>query len=272
MTSFDPTQSLAWLRERGHARIDAAVILGSGLQSFAEEIGAGDTIVSSEIPGYPRSSTPGHEGLLTFCSIHGREVLVFRGRVHGYEGYDAMTTAASATLAIELGATLLLVTNAAGGVNPALDTGDLMLNTDFLVAPLAFRMGAGLQELPRGLHLERGHVPHLSAETIREAHACATGAGIRLHAGTYGYASGPSYETRAEIAMLRRIGVDAIGMSTVPEILVARSRGVRVLPISCITNKAQTVATVTSHSDVTRVAGLAEERLTQLLRALLGCA
>ena len=269
MISADIATSAEWLRARGFSSIDAAVILGSGLHSFPEEIAAGERISAREIPGYPVSTIPGHDGELALCTISDKRVLVFGGRVHVYEGYDAATTAASVALAHALGASLLVTTNAAGGVNPSFDAGDLMLITDFLVLPLAQRMGGTLQQVSRGSVPASRHITVLGEEQRRAVLACAAAAGVQLRAGTYGYASGPSYETRAEIAMLRRIGVDAIGMSTVPEILASISRGMRVVPVTCITNTALTVATVTTHSEVTRVAGLAGQRLGLLLREVL---
>ncbi len=269
MTHPDLSLATAWLREQGHDGVDAALILGSGLRSFGEEIAAGIRYGADALPGTPIATTPGHDGSIAFCTIENRSVVVFLGRVHGYEGHDAATTAFPALLAHALGASLLLTTNAAGGVHPDLEPGDLMLVTDFIVLPLAARMGAALQELPAGDRNTDGGVVYLSSGEQRRLIGCATAAGIPLRAGTYGYCSGPSYETRAEIAMLRRIGVDAVGMSTVPEILAAWQRGMRVVPISCITNKAQTVATVTTHGDVTRVAAESGGRLSTLLREIL---
>ncbi|MBL0176634.1 MAG: purine-nucleoside phosphorylase [Ignavibacteria bacterium] len=258
MTHPDLSLATAWLREQGHDGVDAALILGSGLRSFDEEIAAGIRYGADALPGTPIATTPGQDGSIAFCTIENRP----RGRLPRQgprlRGHDAATTAFPALLAHALGASLLLTTNAAGGVHPDLEPGDLMLVTDFIVLPLAARMGAALQELPAGDRNTDGGVVYLSSGEQRRLIGCATAAGIPLRAGTYGYCSGPSYETRAEIAMLRRIGVDAVGMSTVPEILAAWQRGMRVVPISCITNKAQTVATVTTHGDVTRVAAEAE--------------
>jgi purine-nucleoside phosphorylase len=269
MTHPDLSLAVAWLHERGHDSVDAALILGSGLRSFEDEIAAAVRYQADELPGSPLVTTPGHDGAIAFCTIEHKRLVVFIGRVHGYEGYDTATAAFSALLAHALGASLLLTTNAAGGVRPDFDPGDLMLITDYLVLPLAARMGAALQELPPGDRNADGGVVYLSTEEQRRIITCASASRVRLHAGTYGYCSGPSFETRAEIAMLRRIGVDAVGMSTVPEILVAWQRGMRVVPISCITNKAQTVANVTTHHDVTRVAAEAGASLSPLLREIL---
>ncbi|MBI5646356.1 MAG: purine-nucleoside phosphorylase [Ignavibacteriae bacterium] len=249
----------AVLRERLVDSADTAIVFGSGLGDAADALDAQHSIAASDLPGYPASTVPGHEGRITAGRIGGKTVLAFRGRMHVFEGFHTDASALPAFIAAEMGVQELIVTNAAGGVHPLLDTGDLMLVTDYLVLPLSLRMGGGLSAFDAAGGIDpRGYG---DAGCVARARTAANDAGIQLREGCYGYCSGPSYETRAEIAFLRGAGVDAIGMSSVPEIVAASRRGIRTVAISCITNKSAVVPTVTAHDDVTRVAGEAAGRL-----------
>jgi purine-nucleoside phosphorylase len=254
---------------------DAAVVLGSGLGGFSDGLTIHHSVPTSDIPGYPASTVAGHSGLIVDASLGDRRTLIFHGRIHGYEGYSPGTTALPALIAAALGVPAFIVTNAAGGLNPLYEAGDLMLVTDYFVLPLAHRMGLTLSDLDAPTtgrsRSERGLRPgnFLPAIARNLAHAAAAETGVVLREGTYGFCSGPSYETRAEIHFLRMAGVDAVGMSTVPELIVARRHGLQTIAISCITNKARTVATAVSHEEVTRVAIQASDRLSRLLHALI---
>lgn len=249
-------------------RVDAVVVLGSGLGSFAEILHHARRMPAAALPGFPASGVEGHAGELATGSVAGRNVLAFVGRLHEYEGHAVAAAALPARIAAGLGARHFIATNAAGGLNTAYHAGDLMLITDLLVLPLARRMGLDLQGIGTGGHpiprpLFSEPLMHLARDAARET-------GVRLREGTYGFCSGPTYETRAEIGMFRLLGADAVGMSTVPEILAAVRNGIPTLGISCITNKAVTVQQQVTHEEVTTVAAQSAERFSRLLRALLG--
>jgi purine-nucleoside phosphorylase len=257
--------SSAFPRDRLPARIDAAVVLGSGLDAFSATLRPTHEIRVSDIPGWPRTHVPGHAGRIMAAQCGGRGILVFRGRPHMYEGHDAQAAAAPAELAAALGARFFLVTSAAGGLHPTLLPGDLFLSTDILVSPLAPGMGSAMAQTagePRRI---------LDPALQRCARWAATDLGLALREGVYAFCSGPTYETRAEIRMLRRIGADAVGMSTAPEVLAAARIGMRVLALSCITNTTSTVPRRVSHANVTSVAEAAAERMSSLLARVLEC-
>ncbi len=248
--------------------IDLAFVFGSGLGKAAVFIPRELEIPASELPGWPRPVTAGHPGLIRMGRIHGIRALAFMGRVHSYEGYGFPETAAPAFLARLLGARALISTNAAGGINPMFETGDLMLITDRIILPLARRMGA-LCPHTEAPDDDEGKKRNFNRRVHEHAQATAVEEGIKLKEGVYGYCSGPSYETPAEIAFLRKIGVDAVGMSTVPELIAAERLGMGAAAISCITNKAVTVPTEVNHASVTDAAAAAAPVLSRLLFNLL---
>jgi purine-nucleoside phosphorylase len=257
-----PDAVFAALRGAFPPAVDAVLVLGSGLGDFTATLETVRTLRQAEIPDYPASTVAGHAGAILHCRAAGRDLLVFQGRLHGYEGYSAAETAYPGLVAAAFGARRLIATNAAGGLAPHLRAGDLMLLTDYLVLPLARRMGLPLQPLGGA-----DRAPLLDDEARTALLGAALEAGVPLAEGVYGFCSGPTYETRAEIAFLRRMGADAVGMSTVPELLAARAAGVRTVGISCITNATSTVPVAVSHDEVTRVAAGAGERMARLLHA-----
>jgi purine-nucleoside phosphorylase len=213
----------------------AAIVLGSGLGGLAHQIADPVRVPYGEIPGFPGATVPGHAGELIAGTLAGKPVLALAGRFHLYEGHDVRLAACPARVVHALGARTLIVSNAAGGVNPGFVAGDLMLIRDHI--NLMFRnplIGA----------LEEGDVrfPDMSNAYDRElgdaAAALATELGLNLREGVYAALLGPTYETAAEVKMLGIVGADAVGMSTVPEVIVARAIGMRVLGVSCITNLA----------------------------------
>jgi purine-nucleoside phosphorylase len=226
----------------------AAIVLGSGLGGLAQQIAEPTRIPYGEIPGFPIATVPGHAGELIAGTLAGRPVFALAGRFHLYEGHDVRLAAFPARVVHALGARTLIVSNAAGGVNPGFIAGDLMLIRDHI--NLMFRnplVGA----------LEEGDVrfPDMSNAYDRElgdlAAAQARSRGLNLREGVYAALLGPTYETAAEVKMLGVLGADAVGMSTVPEVIVARALGMRVLGVSCITNLAcgLTAAPIT-HAEV----------------------
>jgi len=246
--------------------VDAAIILGSGLGDFASRLDCRRSISTQELPGYPRSTVPGHAGKLHLCRSGNERLLLFQGRVHGYEGYTPEETILPVRIAAALGARRLLVTNAAGGLHPSFDAGDLMLIRDVLALPVSQLLP--LERLfPEG-HGPR-HTPLLSSSLMNTARSASDASGVALREGVYAYAAGPSYETPAEIAFYRLAGADAVGMSTVPELFAARHAGMQTLGISCITNKSVTVRRRVSHDEVTAVAARVSERFSRLVLSIL---
>jgi purine-nucleoside phosphorylase len=213
----------------------AAIVLGSGLGGLADEIEATARIPYREIPGFPTATVAGHAGALVAGRLGGKFVLALAGRFHMYEGHDVRLAAFPARVVHALGAKTFIVSNAAGGVNRNWAAGDLMLIRDHI--NLMFRnplIGA----------LEPGDVrfPDMSdpydPKLMELARSVAKEQGIQLREGVYAGLTGPAYETPAEVRMLGFLGADATGMSTVPEVIVARAIGMRVLGFSCITNLA----------------------------------
>ncbi len=246
---------------------DVGIVLGSGLSAFAEGLPSPRFVSYDDVEGFPRAGADvvGHAGRLALADVDGLAVAAFQGRVHMYQGFDALDAAYPVRLAAALGATTLIVTNAAGGVSAGLALGDLMLLADQmnltgrnpLVAwpgpeggnpfvPMSDAYDAGLRELARDV---------------------AAGEGVSLKEGVYAGLLGPTYETPAEVAMLRSLGADAVGMSTVVEVITARALGMRALGISLITNVA--AGAHLSHDEVLAAGEQAADRLSRLLTGIL---
>lgn len=250
------------------------LILGSGLGGFADSFEplVGDATTSidyAELPGFPRSHVVGHKGRLVLGQRAGVRCVAMQGRVHMYEGHSAAAAAFPARVLVALGAKVLIVTNAAGGINPAWAPGTLMLIRDHidmlrdhaLRGPNDERLG------PRFPDMTTAYAPELRA-LARDA---AASADIALAEGVYVAMPGPTYETPAEVRMLQHVGADATGMSTVPEVCVARHMGARVIGISCITNQAAGITgAALSHDEVTETATRVRATFERLLDAILG--
>ena len=212
-----------------------AIVLGSGLGGLASRIESAVRIRFADIPGFPESTVAGHAGAVICGQLGGKAVIALSGRFHVYEGHSARLAAFPIRVVHALGARTLIVSNAAGGVNRLWQPGDLMLIRDHI--NLTFRN-------PLIGPVEDGDLrfPDMSepydSQLAELAHRVASEHGIALRDGVYAGLLGPAYETPAEVRMLERLGADAVGMSTVPEVIVARARGMRVLGISCITNMA----------------------------------
>jgi purine-nucleoside phosphorylase len=245
-----------------------AVVLGSGLGAFGDQLARARSVSFADLPGFPRATVPGHEGRLVLGELAGLPVLAQQGRLHAYEGHDAATVAFPARVLGVLGARALILTNAAGAVNPQLQPGDLMRLTDHINLTGRNPLVGPNEELlgPRFPDLSRAYTPAL-AEALEEA---ARETGIVLQRGVYAQFLGPSYETPAEIRMARLLGADAVGMSTVPEVIAATHQGIPCCAISCITNHAAGLTDKPlTHQEVVAVAQQIEGRLLQLLRAFL---
>jgi purine-nucleoside phosphorylase len=249
-------------RAGGDARI--ALVLGSGLGAFADQLEEAEAIPYSEIPGFARSTVEGHAGRLVVGGVGGVTVAAMQGRFHFYEGYTLEeVTFPIRTLAL-LGAKSLVLTNAAGGLNNSFEQGSLVLISDHLnlmgANPLLGRNDPRFG--PRFPDMTDVYDREYQDAAIVEAHAI----GLELRRGIYAALSGPSYETPAEIRMLRLLGADAVGMSTVPEAIVARQMSLRVLGISCITNMAAGVLDKPiNHEEVIETGERVRETFAELL-------
>jgi purine-nucleoside phosphorylase len=250
-----------------------ALILGTGLGDLADQIAAPTVVPYAEIPHYPVSTVPGHAGQLVLGELEGVPVVAMRGRVHLYEGYSVREVSFPVRVLRRLGADTLIVTNAAGGLNESFEAGDLMVVRDHINLPgLAGHnplIGSDTAQLGvRFLDVLDAYDPELR----RRAHAVAHEQAFALREGVYVMVAGPSFETPAELRYLQGIGADAVGMSTVPEVLVARHERMRVLGISCITNMtlgARAPAEVT-HAEVLSVAERVGPRLATVVRGVIG--
>lgn len=215
---------------------EIGLILGSGLGILAEEICDSVVIPYTEIPYFPASTVSGHKGQLVIGSLKGKQVIAMQGRFHYYEGYSMENITFPVRVMKQLGIKSVIVTNAAGSINKKYNPGDLMIIKDHIN-----NMGTNPLIGPNNDELG-GRFPDMSQaydrEYIKLAETCANEIGLKIHNGVYVGNTGPTYETPAEINLLRILGGDAVGMSTVPEVIVARHTGLRVLGISCISNMA----------------------------------
>lgn len=249
------------------------LVLGSGLSELANSIQNPDIIPYEKIPGWPQSTVIGHSGRLVIGTLEGKTVLVQQGRAHYYEGYGMEQITLPVRVMRALGIKVLIVTNAAGGINANFTPGDLMLITDHINF-----LGLAGQNPLRGPNDETigPRFPDMIGTydlTLRKmAHETAVANNFALQEGTYAYVAGPSFETPAELRFLRTVGADAVGMSTVPTVVVARHAGMQILGISSITNKADPdpkPGTVVTHTEVLETGKLIIPRLTALLRGIL---
>ncbi|MCS7172467.1 MAG: purine-nucleoside phosphorylase [Armatimonadetes bacterium] len=261
-------EAVSAIQARVRIRPEIGVVLGTGLGALVDHVERVGTVPYAEIPHFPRPTVEGHAQELVLGHLEGKSVAVLRGRVHLYEGYSPQEVVFPVRVLHGLGCRLLLVTNAAGGLNREWRAGDLMVISDHinlqgtnpLLGPNDERLG------PRFPDMSRAYDPELVALAER----CALLERIPLRKGVYVAVLGPSYETPAELRMLRLLGADAVGMSTVPEVIAARHLGMRVLGISAITDMAtgEVVQPVT-HEEVLRVARELEPRFVRLVRCIV---
>ena len=261
-------RAVSVVRARVSLAPQVAIILGSGLGALAGEVRADAVVPYAEIPGFPRSTVEGHAGNLLVGRLEGRAVAVMQGRAHFYEGYSLADVVFPVRVIRALGARVLLVSNAAGGINRLWSSGDLMIIADHInfmgSNPL---MGPNDPDLgPRFPDMSQAYDPDLIALAERAALA----EGIAIRKGVYAGVHGPSYETPAELRMLRGWGADAVGMSTVPEVIAARHMGMRVLGITAITDMAtgEQIKTVT-HEDVMAVAREIEPKFIRVVKRIV---
>ena len=256
------------IRARTKLEPRIAIVLGSGLGSFADDFDDAVGIPYEEIPGFARSTAQGHAGRLVIGKVETVPVVAMQGRVHYYEGYSLEQVTFPIRTFSLLGVKTLILTNASGGINVELNQGTLMVISDHLNlmgdnplrGPNEERFG------PRFPDMSAVYSPELQALVVEESRAI----GVDVRRGIYGALSGPSYETPAEIHLLRTLGADAVGMSTVPEAIVARHMGLEVLGISCITNMAAGVLNQTLvHDEVMETARRVRGSFIALLEGVI---
>ncbi|MEM7737369.1 MAG: purine-nucleoside phosphorylase [Deinococcota bacterium] len=257
-----------FIRSKTALEPSVAIILGSGLGGLADDIDIDTAIHYQDIPGFASSSAPGHEGRLLLGHLAGQPVVAMQGRVHLYEGIRASQVAFPVRVMHALGASSLLVSNACGGINPNLNAGDLMLQLDYInFSGDDALSGPNVDELgPRFTVMFECYDPAYLELARRVAHA----EGIDLKEGIYLAIRGPSFATRAELHMFKTLGADALGMSTVHEVAVARHEGMRVLGISSVTDVARPdVAEHASGQDIIDMAKHIEPRFRALVRGIV---
>lgn len=260
-----------FLRARMSVKPRVALILGSGLNALAGSVADAEIIPFHDIPHWPVSTVFGHSGQLVLGALENQPVFVMQGRVHYYEGYHMSQVTMPVRVMQKLGIEILVVTNAAGGINPDFVPGDVMLITDHLglanMSGLNPLIGSNLDEFgPRFPDMSQAYDRDL-ADRARRA---ASKAGIRLREGVYAGLSGPSFETPADLRFLRVAGADAVGMSTVPEVTVARHGGTRVLGFSGISNKANLDgSTITTHEEVMEAGRVLTPKIETVIRGVL---
>ena len=261
-------QAVEFLKSQTALRPRVAVVLGSGLGAFADELAEPTAIPYHAIPGWPTSTAIGHAGKLVFGKLGALEVVVMAGRVHLYEGYSPAQVTYGVRVLGSLGVRTIVFTNAAGGIDLALQRGGLVLISDHinlqgsnpLVGPNDDKLG------PRFPDMSEAYSRDLRAIALATAHEMA----IDLSEGVYAALLGPSYETPAEIRYLRAIGADLVGMSTAPEVIVANHMGIRALAISCVTNMAAGILPQKiDHAEVLEAGEMVRGTLVRLLKALL---
>ena len=260
-------ETAAFIKARMHTHPVTAIILGTGLGSLAQEITDAYEINYSEIPNFPVSTVEGHKGRLIFGKLGGKDIMAMQGRFHFYEGYSMTEVTFPVRVMRELGITTLFVSNAAGGMNPDFEIGDLMIITDHInFFPEHPLRGKNIDYGPRFPDMSEAY----SKELIAHALEIAKEKCIKVQQGVYIGTQGPTFETPAEYKMYRILGGDAVGMSTVPEVIVANHCGIKVFGISVITDLGVEGKIVeVSHEEVQKAADEAQPRMTTIMRELI---
>jgi purine-nucleoside phosphorylase len=264
--ALDPAPAVAAIRARASAKPSVAIVLGSGLGRLADEVTEATRIPYAEIPGWERSTAPGHSGELVVGTLGGKTVAVMKGRLHYYEGYDMAAVAFPIGVFKALGIETVILTNACGGLNPKFTAGDLMLLEDHINFMPANPL--------RGPNDERlgPRFPDMVGTYSEELRAIAKSVDPDVREGVYVGVAGPNFETPAELRMLRGFGADAVGMSTVPEVIAARHLGMRILAIATVTDMATGIPGEIEHvtgEQVLEVAARAGARLGRLVTGVV---
>jgi len=259
-------EALAYVKSKAQFTPKIGMILGSGLGDLAGEVEREAAFPYKEIPNFPESTVQGHEGTMVLGKLEGQPVMVMKGRVHFYEGYPMTRVTFSVRLMKAMGASILIVTNAAGGINPDFSPGNLMIIEDHinmvgtspLVGPNDPEMGPRFPDMTQAYNRKLRELAAKAAEKE----------GITLKKGVFVGLHGPNYETPAELRFMRQVGGDAVGMSTVPEVIVANHAGLKVLGISCITNVPHPDYPA-DHAEVLAAAEQVKPTFKRLIRAIL---
>ena len=256
-----------FLKSKIHTQPETAIILGTGLGSLVNEITDKYEISYTEIPHFPISTVEGHSGKLIFGKLGNKDIMAMQGRFHFYEGYSMKEVTFPVRVMRELGIKTLFVSNAAGGMNPNFNIGDLMIITDHInFFPEHPLHGKNIPYGPRFPDMSEAY----NRELIQKAQEIASEKGIKVQQGIYIGTHGPTYETPAEYKMFRILGADAVGMSTVPEVIVANHCGIRVFGISVITDLGVEGKIVeVTHEDVQKAADEAQPLMTTIMRELI---
>lgn len=260
-------ETASYIKERMHTNPETAIILGTGLGSLAGEITEKYEISYQEIPNFPVSTVEGHSGKLIFGKLGNRDIMAMQGRFHFYEGYSMKEVTFPVRVMYELGIKTLFVSNASGGTNPSFHIGDLMIITDHInYFPEHPLRGKNVPYGPRFPDMSEAY----DRDLIRKADAIAAELGIDVQHGVYIGTQGPTYETPAEYKLFRFMGADAVGMSTVPEVIVARHCGIRVFGMSVITDLGVEGKIVeVTHEEVQKAADEAQPKMTAIMRELI---
>jgi purine-nucleoside phosphorylase len=254
------------IRKLSKQKPTVAIVLGSGLGALADEVTSADRIPYGKIPGWKTSTVPGHAGELVIGTVSDKTVAVMKGRLHYYEGYDIAEVAFPIRVFKAMGIETVILTNACGGLNPTYHAGDLMVISDHINFMAANPL--------RGPNDEKlgPRFPDMVGVYTEELRKIAHSVDPDLREGVYVAVAGPNFETPAELRMLRRWGADAVGMSTVPEVLVARHQGMRVLAISTVTDMATGLPGLiehVSHEEVLAIADRAGKRLANVVKGVV---
>lgn len=260
-------KTASWLKERMTTSPKTAIILGTGLGQLASEITDKYEFPYSEIPNFPISTVEGHSGKLIFGKLGNKDIMAMQGRFHFYEGYSMKEVTFPVRVMYELGIKTLFVSNAAGGMNPQFNIGDLMIITDhinlFPEHPLRGK------NFPTGPRFPDMHEPY-DLQLVAEADKVAAEKGIKVQHGVYIGVQGPTFETPAEYRMFAKMGGDAIGMSTVPEVIVAHHCGIKTFGVSVITDLGGFDDPVeVSHEEVQEAANKAQPLMTEIMREMI---
>jgi purine-nucleoside phosphorylase len=271
ITMYDIERAVEAIQARIDITPEIGLVLGSGLGSLADSVEDSVIIPTAQIPNWPISTVPGHQGRLVIGKLEGKKVMVLQGRTHFYEGYSMAQITLPIRVMRRLGCEKLIVTNAAGAINRDYEPGDLMLMTDHINL-----LGMGGANPLQGPNLDEFGVrfPDMSQpydkKMLDYAREACREAGVEFHEGVYVVLAGPSFETPAELRFLQKIGADVVGMSTVHEVIVARHSGMRVLGVSGISNKGNLGGeAIITHEEVLEVGRLLVPKLTALIRGVL---
>lgn len=260
-------ETASFLRERMHTHPETAIILGTGLGSLVHEITEKYEINYKDIPNFPVSTVEGHTGKLIFGKLGNKDIMAMQGRFHYYEGYNMKEVTFPVRVMRELGIKTLFVSNASGGTNPSFDVGDLMIITDHInLFPEHPLRGKNFEYGPRFPDMSQAY----SKELIKKAMEIAKEKNIKVQHGVYLGTQGPTFETPSEYKMFHILGADAVGMSTVPEVIVANHCGIKVFGISVITDLGVIGKIVeVTHEEVQKAADAAQPKMTEIMRELI---